>query len=133
MERDRQRIYFPFRSDTKFSPTNIIKNAQHSDLRGELLPPAHKPNMLQPGHCSGSSRAFTVCKCTSTVGRRGGPANQIAGRDKREDSDQYSEKDVFVVQSGSSKINDSIMELLILISACKGGSANKITGMAIIT
>jgi ribose-phosphate pyrophosphokinase len=38
------------------------------------------------------------------------------------------EKDVFVVQSGSSKINDSIMELLILISACKGGSANKITG-----
>ncbi|KAL2065511.1 hypothetical protein VTL71DRAFT_3181 [Oculimacula yallundae] len=39
------------------------------------------------------------------------------------------EKDVFVVQSGSSKINDSIMELLILISACKGGSANKITAV----
>jgi ribose-phosphate pyrophosphokinase len=38
------------------------------------------------------------------------------------------EKDVFVVQSGSPKINDSIMELLITISACKGGSANKITG-----
>lgn len=33
-----------------------------------------------------------------------------------------------MVQSGSSKTNDSIMELLILISACKGGSANKITG-----
>ncbi|TVY37420.1 Ribose-phosphate pyrophosphokinase [Lachnellula subtilissima] len=39
------------------------------------------------------------------------------------------DKDVFVVQSGSSKINDSIMELLILISACKGGSANKITAV----
>jgi ribose-phosphate pyrophosphokinase len=38
------------------------------------------------------------------------------------------EKDVFVVQSGSPKINDTIMELLIMISACKGGSANKITG-----
>ena len=38
------------------------------------------------------------------------------------------EKDVFVVQSGSPKINDSIMELLIMISACNGGSANKITG-----
>lgn len=38
------------------------------------------------------------------------------------------EKDVFVVQSGSSSINDSIMELLIMISACKGGSANKVTG-----
>ena len=41
------------------------------------------------------------------------------------------EKDVFVVQSGSPKINDSIMELLILISACKGGSANKITGQTL--
>jgi ribose-phosphate pyrophosphokinase len=41
------------------------------------------------------------------------------------------EKDVFVVQSGSPKINDTIMELLIMISACKGGSANKITGKRI--
>jgi ribose-phosphate pyrophosphokinase len=40
------------------------------------------------------------------------------------------EKDVFIVQSGSKKINDSIMELLIMISACKGGSANKITGLS---
>ncbi|KKA28288.1 hypothetical protein TD95_003018 [Thielaviopsis punctulata] len=39
------------------------------------------------------------------------------------------EKDVFVVQSGSPQINDSIMELLIMISACKGGSANKITAV----
>ena len=39
-------------------------------------------------------------------------------------------QDVFVVQSGSSKINDSIMELLIMITACKGGSAKSITGMA---
>ncbi|KEY66599.1 hypothetical protein S7711_01893 [Stachybotrys chartarum IBT 7711] len=39
------------------------------------------------------------------------------------------EKDVFVVQSGSPRINDSLMELLIMISACKGGSANKITAV----
>ncbi|KAH8197114.1 hypothetical protein TruAng_008719 [Truncatella angustata] len=39
------------------------------------------------------------------------------------------EKDVFVVQSGSRQINDTIMELLIMISACKGGSANKITAV----
>ncbi|KAI0132026.1 phosphoribosyltransferase-like protein [Xylariales sp. AK1849] len=39
------------------------------------------------------------------------------------------EKDVFVVQSGSPKINDTVMELLIMISACKGGSANKITAV----
>ena len=38
------------------------------------------------------------------------------------------DKDVFIIQSGSPTINDTIMELLIMISACKGGSANKITG-----
>ncbi|KAJ0113969.1 hypothetical protein J7T55_010213 [Diaporthe amygdali] len=39
------------------------------------------------------------------------------------------EKDVFIVQSGSPTINDTIMELLIMISACKGGSATKITAV----
>lgn len=38
-------------------------------------------------------------------------------------------QDVYILQSGSSKINDSVMELLIMISACKGGSAKSITGM----
>lgn len=40
------------------------------------------------------------------------------------------EQDVFIVQSGSNKINDSVMELLIMISACKGGSAKSITGQS---
>lgn len=39
-------------------------------------------------------------------------------------------QDVYILQSGSSKINDSVMELLIMISACKGGSAKSITGMS---
>lgn len=38
------------------------------------------------------------------------------------------DQDVFIVQSGSPTINDSVMELLIMISACKGGSAKSITG-----
>jgi ribose-phosphate pyrophosphokinase len=38
------------------------------------------------------------------------------------------DQNVFVVQSGSNKVNDNIMELLIMIAACKGGSAKKITG-----
>ena len=38
-------------------------------------------------------------------------------------------QDVFVVQSGSPKINDSVMELLIMIAACKGGSAKSITAV----
>ena len=40
------------------------------------------------------------------------------------------DQDVFIVQSGSTKINDSVMELLIMINACKGGSARSITGLS---
>ncbi|CAH6722193.1 ribose-phosphate pyrophosphokinase 1 [[Candida] jaroonii] len=39
------------------------------------------------------------------------------------------DEDVYIIQSGSPTINDHIMELLILISACRGGSANKITAV----
>ncbi|CEP61605.1 ribose phosphate diphosphokinase subunit PRS1 LALA0_S03e06678g [Lachancea lanzarotensis] len=39
------------------------------------------------------------------------------------------DEDVYVIQSGSPAINDHIMELLILVSACRGGSAKKITAV----
>ncbi|CAN3352717.1 ribose-phosphate pyrophosphokinase 1 [Diutina catenulata] len=39
------------------------------------------------------------------------------------------DEDVYIIQSGSPEINDHIMELLILISACRGGSAAKITAV----
>ncbi|KAK3624079.1 ribose-phosphate pyrophosphokinase 1 [Elasticomyces elasticus] len=39
------------------------------------------------------------------------------------------DQDVFIVQSGSGQINDNIMELLIMIQACKGGSAKSITAV----
>ncbi|ODQ66251.1 phosphoribosyl pyrophosphokinase [Nadsonia fulvescens var. elongata DSM 6958] len=39
------------------------------------------------------------------------------------------DEDVYIVQSGSADINDKFMELLILISSCRGGSANKITAV----
>lgn len=39
------------------------------------------------------------------------------------------DEDVYIIQSGSAEINDHIMELLILISACRGGSAAKITAV----
>lgn len=40
------------------------------------------------------------------------------------------DQDVFIVQSGSDHVNDSLMEMLIMISACKGGSAKSITGQS---
>lgn len=39
------------------------------------------------------------------------------------------DEDVYVIQSGSPEINDHIMEMMILISALKGGSAKKITAV----
>ncbi|CAG8500114.1 7890_t:CDS:10, partial [Acaulospora morrowiae] len=38
-------------------------------------------------------------------------------------------EDVFIIQSGSKHINDHLMELLIMISACKGASASRITAV----
>lgn len=39
------------------------------------------------------------------------------------------EEDVFIIQSGCKDANDSLMELLILISACKTASARRITAV----
>ena len=39
------------------------------------------------------------------------------------------DEDVFIIQSGSGDVNDNLMELLILASACKGASARRITAV----
>lgn len=39
------------------------------------------------------------------------------------------DQDVIIIQSGSDKVNDSVMEMLIMISACKSGSAKSITAV----
>lgn len=39
------------------------------------------------------------------------------------------EEDVFILQSGCGDVNDNLMELLILISACKTASARRITAV----
>ncbi|KAI9227917.1 MAG: ribose-phosphate pyrophosphokinase 3 [Piptocephalis tieghemiana] len=39
------------------------------------------------------------------------------------------DEDVFIIQSGSGEINDNLMELLILINACKTASARRITAV----
>ncbi|KAI0818655.1 phosphoribosyl pyrophosphokinase [Irpex lacteus] len=44
-------------------------------------------------------------------------------------SESIRDEDVFILQSGCSDVNDNLMELLILISACKGASARRITAV----
>ena len=38
-------------------------------------------------------------------------------------------EDVFIVQSGSGEVNDNLMELLIMINACKIASAMRVTAV----
>lgn len=38
-------------------------------------------------------------------------------------------EDVYIVQSGSGEINDNLMELLIMINACKIASASRVTAV----
>ncbi|KAK0454478.1 phosphoribosyl pyrophosphokinase [Armillaria solidipes] len=44
-------------------------------------------------------------------------------------SESVRDEDVFIIQSGCSDVNDNLMELLILISACKTASAKRITAV----
>ncbi|KAI0035030.1 phosphoribosyl pyrophosphokinase [Vararia minispora EC-137] len=44
-------------------------------------------------------------------------------------SESVRDEDVFILQTSCSDVNDHLMELLILISACKGASARRITAV----
>lgn len=49
------------------------------------------------------------------------------GESRCEIRDSVRGKDVFIVQTGGGDVNDHIMELCIMISACKTGSARRVT------
>lgn len=38
-------------------------------------------------------------------------------------------EDVYIVQSGSGEVNDNLMEMLIMINACKIASASRVTAV----
>ena len=38
-------------------------------------------------------------------------------------------EDVYIIQTGEGKVNDNLMELLIMISACKTASAARVTAV----
>lgn len=44
-------------------------------------------------------------------------------------SESVRDEDVFIIQSGCNDVNDHLMELLILISACRTASARRITAV----
>jgi phosphoribosylpyrophosphate synthetase len=73
--------------------------------------------------------ADTICERLGTVPAKANLGKFANGETSVNIGTSVRNQDVYIVQSGSEKINDSVMELLIMISACKGGSAKSITGM----
>ncbi|KAI6780296.1 Ribose-phosphate pyrophosphokinase-like protein [Emericellopsis cladophorae] len=62
------------------------------------------------------------------------PCNRIlskfsGGESRCEIKDSVRGKDVYIIQSGSGSVNDNLMELCIMISACKTGSAKRVTAV----
>jgi ribose-phosphate pyrophosphokinase len=73
--------------------------------------------------------ADTICERLGTVPAKANLGKFANGETSVNIGTSVRNQDVYIIQSGSEKINDSVMELLIMISACKGGSAKSITGM----
>ncbi|KAI1649378.1 phosphoribosyl pyrophosphokinase [Daldinia loculata] len=62
------------------------------------------------------------------------PGNRIlskfsVGETRCEIQDSVRGKDVFIIQSGGGSVNDHLIELCIMISACKTGSAKRVTAV----
>lgn len=51
------------------------------------------------------------------------------GESRLEIQDSVRGKDVFIIQSGGGKVNDHFIDLCIMISACKTGSAKRVTAV----
>jgi ribose-phosphate pyrophosphokinase len=73
--------------------------------------------------------AEAICERLGTTPAKCELGNFANGETSVQISTSIRNQDVFIVQSGSPKINDSVMELLIMVAACKGGSAKSITAV----
>ena len=51
------------------------------------------------------------------------------GESRLEIQDSVRGKDVYIIQSGGGKVNDNFVDLCIMISACKTGSAKRVTAV----
>lgn len=81
---------------------------------------------------SGSSNVDLANRVAERLGHPLGKCNLdkfANGETKVEIGESVRGNDVFIIQSGCGEINDNLMELLIMINACKIASAQKITAV----
>ncbi|KAF9563885.1 hypothetical protein EC968_004679 [Mortierella alpina] len=92
----------------------------------------HKSLALLTKVFAGSSHPELAAMVTSRLGLEPGKVTLTQFKNKETSVEigvSVRNEDVYIIQSGSSKINDSLMELLIMINACKGSSAQRITAV----
>jgi ribose-phosphate pyrophosphokinase len=80
----------------------------------------------------GNSHPALVDIISNTLGVP--PCNRIlnkfsVGESRLEIQDSVRGKDVYIIQSGGGKVNDNFIDLCIMISACKTGSAKRVTAV----
>lgn len=80
----------------------------------------------------GNSHPALVEQICNTLGVP--PCNRIlskfsVGESRLEIQDSVRGKDVYIIQSGGGKVNDNFVDLCIMISACKIGSAKRVTAV----
>lgn len=80
----------------------------------------------------GNSHPALVEKISNFLGVP--PCNRIlnkfsVGESRLEIQDSVRGKDVYIIQSGGGKVNDNFIDLCIMISACKTGSAKRVTAV----
>jgi ribose-phosphate pyrophosphokinase len=80
----------------------------------------------------GNSHPALVEKISNFLGVP--PCNRIlnkfsVGESRLEIQDSVRGKDVYIIQSGGGKVNDNFIDLCIMISACKTGSARRVTAV----
>ncbi|CAD6583921.1 MAG: ribose-phosphate pyrophosphokinase [Alectoria sarmentosa] len=86
-------------------------------------------NIVVLGGSSHPSLTETICD------QLGLPAGNVllskfsVGETRVEIKESVRGKDVYIIQSGSGRVNDNLMELLITLSACKTASARKVTAV----
>ena len=86
-------------------------------------------NIIVLGGTSHPELTNTICQHLNIRPANATLSKFSNGETRVEINESVRGKDVYIIQSGSGKVNDNVMELVIMISACKTASAKKVTAV----
>lgn len=110
-------------------PEGHQEEQEKSNKRSFVHPSPRMPNIKV---FTGSSHPDIAEKISSRLGLTLGKAitKKFSNKETNvEIGESVRGEDVYIVQSGSGEINDNLMELFIMINACKIASASRVTAV----